>query len=78
MELITRDPLPVPYKTDRYWVAIDRPSPDVLARFERELLANAWTRELPAITGLTPEAQIAAEDENVQKSVDYARRTLKL
>jgi 3-oxoisoapionate decarboxylase len=78
LEMITRDPLPVPYKTDRYWVAIDRPSPDVLARFERELLANAWTRELPAITGLTPEAQIAAEDENVQKSVDYARRTLKL
>ena len=78
LEMITRDPLAVPYKTDRYWVAIDRPSPDVLTRFEQEVLGKAWTRDLPTITGLSPEAQVAAEDENVQKSVDYARRTLKL
>jgi len=78
LEMITRDPLPVPYKTDRYWVAIDRPSPDVLTRFEQEVLGKAWTRDLPAITGLPPEAQVAAEDENVRRSVDYARRTLKL
>jgi 3-oxoisoapionate decarboxylase len=78
LEMITRDPLPVPYKSDRYWVAIDRPPPDVLARFEQEVLAKAWTRDLPAISGLSPEAQVAAEDENVRKSVDYARRTLTL
>jgi sugar phosphate isomerase/epimerase len=78
LEMITRDPLPVPYKSDRYWVAIDRPSPDVLTRFEQEVLGKAWTRDLPTITGLAPEAQVAAEDENVRKSVDYARRTLKL
>jgi 3-oxoisoapionate decarboxylase len=78
LEMITRDPLPVPYKTDRYWVAIDRPSPAMLAQFEQEVLGKAWTRDLPTISGLTPEAQIAAEDENVRKSLDYARRTLKL
>jgi 3-oxoisoapionate decarboxylase len=78
LEMITRDPLPVPYKTDRYWVAIDRPTPDVLSRFEQEVLGKAWTRDLPTISGLSPEAQIAAEDENVRRSVDYARRTLKL
>jgi 3-oxoisoapionate decarboxylase len=78
LEMITRDPLPVPYKTDRYWVAIDRPTPDVLSRFEQEVLGKAWTRDLPMISGLSPEAQIAAEDENVRRSVDYARRTLNL
>ena len=78
LEMITRDPLPVPYKTDRYWVAIDRPSPDVLSRFEQEVLGKAWTRDLPTISDLSPEAQIAAEDDNVRRSVDYARRTLKL
>jgi len=78
LEMITRDPLQVPYKTDRYWVAIDRPAPAVLARFEQEVLGQAWTRDLPTISRLGPEAQIAAEDDNVRKSVDYARRTLKL
>ncbi len=78
LEMITRDPLPVPYKTDRYWVAIDRPAPEALARFEHDVLGKAWTRELPTITGLSPEAQIAAEDENVRRSVEYARTTLKL
>jgi sugar phosphate isomerase/epimerase len=78
LEMITRDPLPVPYKTDRYWIAIDRPSPDAMSRFEHEVLAKAWTRDLPAISGLSPEAQVAAEDDNVQRSIDYARRTLKL
>ena len=54
LEMITRDPLPVPYKTDRYWVAIDRPAPDVLTRFEQEVLGKAWTRDLPAITACLP------------------------
>jgi sugar phosphate isomerase/epimerase len=78
LEMITRDPLPVPYKTDRYWIAIDRPAPDVLSRFEQEVLGKAWTRDLPTIAGLSPEAQVAAEDENVRRSIDYARRTLRL
>jgi sugar phosphate isomerase/epimerase len=78
LEMITRDPLPVPYKTDRYWVAIDRPAPEALARFERDVLGKAWTRELPAISGMSPEAQVAAEDENVRRCVEYARKTLKL
>jgi hypothetical protein len=27
--MITRDPLQVPYKTDRYWIAMDRAAVDV-------------------------------------------------
>ena len=54
LEMITRDPLVVPYKTERYWIALDRPELDRLARFERDVLGRAWTGPLPHITGLTP------------------------
>ncbi len=80
LEMITRDPLQVPYRTDRYWVAFDAAAraPARVQAFETRVLANAWDRPLPRITGLTPEAQVAAEDENVRASVAYARETLKL
>ena len=78
LEMITRDPLPVPYRADAYWIAIDRPSDGALARFERDVLDRAWARPLPRISHLAPEAQVAAEDENVRRSVAYAKDTLKL
>lgn len=78
LEMITRDPLVVPYKTDKYWIAIDRPQSDALARFEREVLAKAWTRPLPHISQLPPAEQLAAEDENVRRSVAYAHDHLGL
>ena len=77
LEMITRDPLQVPYKTDRYWVAMDRAGVDV-ARFEREILGKPSTRDLPRITGLAPADQVALEDELVRRSMEYARRSLKL
>jgi sugar phosphate isomerase/epimerase len=80
LEMITRDPLRVPYKTDRYWVAFDatRRDPARLKAFEREVLSRAWTRDLPRITGLSPVEQLAREDEHVRASVVYARDVLKL
>lgn len=78
LEMITRDPLRVPYKTDSYWIAIDRPSSDQLARFERDVLGKAWDKPLPRISHLSPAEQLAAEDENVRRSVAYAREQLKL
>jgi sugar phosphate isomerase/epimerase len=80
LEMITRDPLKVPYRTDRYWVAFDATArhPERLAQFESRVLSRAWDRPLPRITGLAPAAQVAAEDENVRISVAYARDVLKL
>lgn len=78
LEMITRDPLKVPYLTDKYWIAIDRPSPDALARFERDVLGQAWANPLPRISHLSKPEQIEAEDENVRRSVTYAREVLKL
>jgi sugar phosphate isomerase/epimerase len=78
LEMITRDPLKVPYKTDAYWIAVDRPPAEALARFERVVLGKAWTDPLPRISHLPPAAQIEAEDENVRRSVAYAKASLKL
>lgn len=77
LEMITRDPLQVPYKTDRYWVAMDKASVDV-ARFERDVLGKATTGTLPHITGLAPADQVALEDELVRRSMEYARGRLRL
>jgi sugar phosphate isomerase/epimerase len=78
LEMITRDPLSVPYKTDKYWIAVDRPAASALARFERDVLGRAWARPLPRISHLPPAAQIEAEDDNVRRSVKYAKDVLKL
>lgn len=78
LEMITRDPLPVPYRTDKYWIAVSRPAPAALARFERDVLGKAWTHALPRISHLPPAQQVDAEDDNVRRSVRYAKEVLKL
>jgi 3-oxoisoapionate decarboxylase len=80
LEMITRDPLPVPYRTDRYWSTFDDSlrTPERIGRFESTVLAKGWTRPLPRTTGLSPEGQLQAEDENVAESVRYARDHLGL
>jgi sugar phosphate isomerase/epimerase len=78
LEMITRDPLRVPYKTDAYWIAVDRPPAGALAQFERGVLGKAWTKPLPRISHLPPAEQVAAEDDNVRRSVAYAKERLNL
>jgi sugar phosphate isomerase/epimerase len=78
LEMITRDPLRVPYKTDAYWIAVDRPPAEALSRFERDVLGRASKDPLPRISHLAQAAQIEAEDDNVRRSVAYARGTLKI
>lgn len=80
LEMITRDPLRVPYRGQRYWVAFDAARRDAsrLLAFEQRVLSRASTRALPRTTGLSPAAQVALEDEHVRASVSYARDVLKL
>jgi sugar phosphate isomerase/epimerase len=78
LEMITRDPLRVPYKTERYWApfAAEARSAERIRRFERCVLSRAWNRPLPRVSPLTTEARLAAEDENVRVSLAYAREAL--
>ena len=78
LEMITRDPLKVPYLEDAYWVTYDRRDPARVEAFEKQVLSKAWNRPLPRIAGLSPDAMLAAEDDNVRKCAAYARETLGL
>jgi sugar phosphate isomerase/epimerase len=78
LEMITRDPLRVPYRTDAYWIAVNRPTADALARFERDVLGKSSAAALPRISHLAPAQQLEAEDENVRRSVKYAKEALGL
>ena len=78
LEMITRDPLKVPYRDDVYWVTYGRRDPARVAAFEKAVLSKASAAPLPRITGLSPEAMQAAEDDNVRKCAAYAKGTLGL
>jgi sugar phosphate isomerase/epimerase len=71
LELITRDPLKVPCLTEKYWAAFpELPAVD-LARTLRYVRTHA-AEELPRVSGLSKEQQVAREDANVRAALDYA------
>jgi 3-oxoisoapionate decarboxylase len=80
LEMITRDPLKIPVFTDKYWVTFDDtysplPGRD-LAHVLEIVRKNRPKTPLPRTTGMSPEAQLKLEDDNIAKSIDYARRYL--
>src|SRR5580704_15576848 len=82
LEMITRDPLKIPVFTDKYWATFDDtysplPGRD-LARIFQIVHKNKPKSPLPRTTGMSAEAQLKLEDENVTKSINYARQYLDL
>jgi 3-oxoisoapionate decarboxylase len=82
LEMITRDPLKIPVFTDKYWVTFDDSTSPLpgrdLAHVLGIVLQKGSKTPLPGLTGMSLETQLALEDENVRKSIDYARRHLDL
>lgn len=78
LEMITRDPLKVPYLDDAYWAPFGGRDAARAAAFERTVLTRSSDAPLPQISGLSPDDQIAAEDDNVRRSERYARSVLHL
>jgi sugar phosphate isomerase/epimerase len=78
LEMITRDPLKVPYLKDDYWVTYGRREPSREEAFRAGVLSKASAAPLPRVTGLAPEQMLEAEDANVRACVAYARGTLGL
>jgi sugar phosphate isomerase/epimerase len=74
LEMITRDPLKVPCLTDAYWATFPERNGLYLAR----TLRMVRERPLPVVSGLAREAQLQLEEENVKKSLTYARERLGL
>jgi sugar phosphate isomerase/epimerase len=78
LEMITRDPLKVPYKTDKYWASFGGRDAARLAAFENGLLPKASVEDLPRVSTLGLDKMQEREDENVRRSTAYARESLKL
>jgi len=76
LEMITRDPLKVPCLTDAYWATFPERDGLYLARTLR--MVRDSKRSLPEVTGLAREAQLQLEEDNVKKSLAYARQHLDL
>jgi len=78
LEMITRDPLRVPYKTDKYWITYDRRDEERIARFERTILNRSSKQPLPVITGRSRENSLDVEMQNVIECSRYAVNKLEL
>ena len=79
LEMITRDPLRIPVFTDKYWVTFDDASPlpgRDLAHTLDLVRKNKPKNPLPRTTGMSPEAQLKLEDDNIARSLSYARQYL--
>jgi 3-oxoisoapionate decarboxylase len=79
LEMLTRDPLKVPIFTPGYWNVYDEKSPVPprdLAMLVDWVRKNPPRKPLPKTSGMTPEQQLALEDELNQQSIDYVRSHL--
>jgi sugar phosphate isomerase/epimerase len=78
LEMITRDPLKVPYLKDGYWVTYEKRDQARIKKFESSILAKASAQPLPEVSGLTRGQTLAVEDENIRRCVVHAKRNLGL
>ncbi|HTT64648.1 MAG TPA: sugar phosphate isomerase/epimerase family protein [Bryobacteraceae bacterium] len=78
LEMITRDPLKIPCLTDRYWATLPDRNGRYLARTLRLVGESAGRAPLPVFSGLAREVQLQLEEDNVVRSLQYARARLAL
>jgi sugar phosphate isomerase/epimerase len=76
LEMITRDPLKVPYLQDGYWTTFGGRDAALIERFRATVLTKASAAALPRTSGLTLEQMVAAENDNVRRCAAYARASL--
>ena len=79
LEMITRNPLPVPCLTDKYWATFPDRNGKYLAdtlRMVRE--ATGRLQHLPRIDGESTAGLLQLEEDNVQQCLYYARTRLAL
>ena len=66
--------------TEKYWATFDDSVSPLPGRDLAHMLdivrKNKPKSPLPRTTGMSPEAQLKLEDENIAKSLDYARKYL--
>jgi sugar phosphate isomerase/epimerase len=79
LEMATRDPLKVPCLTEKYWTTFAEVPGSDLARTLRYVRANAAPKKsLPHVSHLPLDEQTKREEDNVRKSLAFARDHLSL
>ncbi len=78
LEMITRDPLKVPCLTPKYWATFEDLPGRYLAQTLSLVRKQARARPLTRIGDLPHNRRLALEEENVRKSIAYARKHLDL
>ncbi|SFA99307.1 sugar phosphate isomerase/epimerase family protein [Algoriphagus aquimarinus] len=78
LEMITRDPLEIPTLTESYYRTFDHLSGLDVARMDRLIQQNEFKGELPHVTGMSKEEQLAYEEQNVVSCLSYSRNSLGL
>lgn len=78
LEMMTRDPLPIPCLTEKYWATMPTVPARRLALALAMVKANPPRQPLPRMTGKTPDEQLQFEDENVRRCLAHARENLQL
>jgi 3-oxoisoapionate decarboxylase len=78
LEMITRDPLPVPCLTDKYWATFPDRNGRYLARTLKLVKREHSSQPLPRVSQLPHDSQVRLEENNVVSCLRYARENLKL
>lgn len=78
LEMMTRDPLKIPCLTKKYWATFADLPGRHLADSLRLVRAHAGKTPLPRVSNLSREEKLRREDENVRRSLSYARERLSL
>jgi len=73
-ELITRDPLQVPYFKASYWAGMPPKTAAQLAAHHDWVAAHA--SELPRVSQLTPQERLQAEEDNNRATLDWGRANI--
>ena len=76
LEMITRDPLKIPCLTEKYWATLGKVPGRDLGRMLALVRRRQKKEPLPRISALSEAKQREAEEGNVRRSMEYARKEL--
>lgn len=78
LEMITRDPLEIPCLLDDYWPTFPDVRGKKMAQVLRMVRNKKYEGVLPAVSQLSPEGKLKAEEDNVLACLDFSKTALGL
>jgi sugar phosphate isomerase/epimerase len=76
LEMITRDPLKIPCKTEDYWATFEEMKGEDFEKTMAMVEKNEFKTDLPSTSSLDPEGRLAFEEANVLDCLKYSRKVI--